>query len=105
MVNISKKTAASLTIEVPLAERQVVPYGFLLEDTADDTMEIPMAVGKDADALFSSCREGQKKTLNAAVYFPPSFMERPIRFLARSTSRTVTVTFWCTLTISAGSFT
>jgi len=47
-VNIGKKTAASLTIEVPLAERQVVPYGFLLEDAADDTMEIPIAVGVDA---------------------------------------------------------
>jgi hypothetical protein len=47
-VNIGKKTGASLTIEVPLSERQVVPYGFLLEDTADDTMEIPIAVGVDA---------------------------------------------------------
>jgi len=47
-VIIGKKTDASLTIEVPLAERQVVPYGFLLEDKADDAMEIPIAVGVDA---------------------------------------------------------
>jgi hypothetical protein len=47
-VIIGKKTDASLTIEVPLAERQVVPYGFLLEDKTDDAMEIPIAVGVNA---------------------------------------------------------
>jgi energy-coupling factor transporter ATP-binding protein EcfA2 len=47
-VNIRRQAGASLTVEVPLGERQVVPYGFLLEDTADDTMEIPIAVGVDA---------------------------------------------------------
>ena len=53
-VHISRKTSGSLAIEVPLAERQTVPYGFLLEDTADDAMEIPIAVGVDASfAPFS----------------------------------------------------
>jgi hypothetical protein len=47
-VLIGKKTDASLAIEVPLAERQVVPYGFLLEDKRDDALEIPIAVGVDA---------------------------------------------------------
>jgi S-DNA-T family DNA segregation ATPase FtsK/SpoIIIE len=47
-VIIGKKTDASVTIEVPLAERQVVPCGFLLEDTRDDALEIPIAVGVDA---------------------------------------------------------
>lgn len=47
-VNISKRAGGSLIIEVPLAERQVVPCGFLLEDTADDAMEIPIAIGVDA---------------------------------------------------------
>lgn len=47
-VHISRKAGGTLAIEVPLAERQTVPYGFLLEDTADDTMEIPVAVGVDA---------------------------------------------------------
>ena len=47
-VIIGRKTDASLTIEVPLAERQVVPYGFLLEDKRDDALEIPIAVGVDA---------------------------------------------------------
>ena len=47
-VNIRKDTGSSLTVEVPLAERQIVPYGFLLEDTTDDNMEIPIAVGVDA---------------------------------------------------------
>ncbi|MFC1780761.1 DNA translocase FtsK [Planctomycetota bacterium] len=47
-INIGKRTGTSLNIEVPLAERQIVPYGFLLEDTADDTFEIPIAVGVDA---------------------------------------------------------
>jgi S-DNA-T family DNA segregation ATPase FtsK/SpoIIIE len=47
-VNISRKSGGSLAIEVPLAERQTVPYGFLLENTADDDMEIPIAVGVDA---------------------------------------------------------
>jgi len=46
-VLIGKKTDATLTIEVPLAERQVVPYGFLLEDQRDDALEIPIAVGVD----------------------------------------------------------
>ena len=53
-VNISKRTSSSLSIEVPLAERQTVPCGFLLEDTADDNMEIPIAVGVGASfAPFS----------------------------------------------------
>lgn len=53
-VNISRKSGGSLAIEVPLAERQTVPYGFLLENTADDDMEIPIAVGVDASfAPFS----------------------------------------------------
>jgi len=47
-VNISRKSGGLLAIEVPLAERQTVPYGFLLENTADDDMEIPVAVGVDA---------------------------------------------------------
>ena len=47
-VNISKKNSSVLTLEVPLEERQVVPYGYLLEDTSDDNMEIPIAVGVDA---------------------------------------------------------
>ncbi|TFG46000.1 MAG: DUF87 domain-containing protein [Candidatus Brocadiia bacterium] len=47
-VNISRKSGGLLAIEVPLAERQTVPYGFLLENTADDDMEIPIAVGVDA---------------------------------------------------------
>ena len=47
-VHISKKSGGLLAIEVPLAERQTVPYGFLLENTADDDMEIPIAVGVDA---------------------------------------------------------
>jgi len=47
-VNISRKSGGLLAIEVPLAERQIVPYGFLLENTADDDMEIPIAVGVDA---------------------------------------------------------
>lgn len=47
-VNLCKDAGNSLIVEVPLAERQVVPYGFLLEDTADDNMEIPIAVGVDA---------------------------------------------------------
>jgi DNA segregation ATPase FtsK/SpoIIIE, S-DNA-T family len=47
-VNIGKWKGSVLTIEVPLAERQVVPYGFLLEDKADDSMQIPIAVGVDA---------------------------------------------------------
>lgn len=47
-VNIGKKMGSSLTIEVPLAERQTVPYGYLLEDIADDKMIIPVAVGVDA---------------------------------------------------------
>ena len=53
-IHITRKTGGSLAIEVPLAERQTVPYGFLLEDTADDAMEIPIAVGADASfAPFS----------------------------------------------------
>ena len=53
-VHISRKTGGSLSIEVPLTERQTVPYGYLLEDTADDAMEIPVAVGVDASfAPFS----------------------------------------------------
>ncbi|MHC4355681.1 MAG: DNA translocase FtsK [Planctomycetota bacterium] len=53
-VHISRKASGSLAIEVPLAERQTVPYGFLLENTADDAMEIPIAVGVDASfAPFS----------------------------------------------------
>ena len=53
-VHVSRKTGGTLAIEVPLAERQTVPYGFLLEDTADDAMEIPIAVGVDASfAPFS----------------------------------------------------
>ncbi len=47
-VHISRKAGGTLALEVPLAERQTVPYGFLLEDTADDAMEIPIAVGVDA---------------------------------------------------------
>ncbi|MFC1794571.1 DNA translocase FtsK, partial [Planctomycetota bacterium] len=47
-VHISKKSGGLLAIEVPLAERQTVPYGFLLENTADDDMQIPIAVGVDA---------------------------------------------------------
>jgi energy-coupling factor transporter ATP-binding protein EcfA2 len=47
-VHISRKSGGILAIEVPLAERQTVPYGFLLENTADDDMEIPIAVGVDA---------------------------------------------------------
>lgn len=47
-VHISKKSGGLLAIEVPLTERQTVPYGFLLENTADDDMEIPVAVGVDA---------------------------------------------------------
>jgi len=47
-VHISKKSGGSLAMEVPLEERQTVPYGFLLENTADDDMEIPVAVGVDA---------------------------------------------------------
>ncbi len=47
-INIGKKRGSSLVIEVPLTDRQVVPCGFLLEDTADDDMEIPIAVGVDA---------------------------------------------------------
>jgi S-DNA-T family DNA segregation ATPase FtsK/SpoIIIE len=47
-VHMTKKSGGSLSIEVPLAERQTVPCGFLLESTADDTMEIPIAVGVDA---------------------------------------------------------
>ncbi|MGB2863421.1 MAG: DNA translocase FtsK [Sedimentisphaerales bacterium] len=47
-VHISKKSGGLLAIEVPLAERQTVPYGFLLENTDDDDMEIPIAVGVDA---------------------------------------------------------
>ena len=53
-VHISRKAGGTLALEVPLAERQTVPYGFLLENTADDTMEIPIAVGVDASfAPFS----------------------------------------------------
>ena len=53
-VHVSRKAGGSLAIEVPLAERQTVPYGFLLEDTADDAMEIPIAVGVDTSfAPFS----------------------------------------------------
>ena len=47
-VMVGKKTDASVTIEVPLAERQVVPYGSVLEDKRDDTLAIPIAVGVDA---------------------------------------------------------
>ena len=47
-INIGKKRGSTLVIEVPLADRQVVPCGFLLEDTVDDNMEIPIAVGVDA---------------------------------------------------------
>jgi DNA segregation ATPase FtsK/SpoIIIE, S-DNA-T family len=47
-VNIGKKKGSVLTLEVPLEERQVVPYGYLLEDTFDDKMKIPIAVGVDA---------------------------------------------------------
>ncbi len=47
-VAVGKKTDASVTIEVPLAERQVVPYGFVLEDKRDDALAIPIAVGVDA---------------------------------------------------------
>jgi DNA segregation ATPase FtsK/SpoIIIE, S-DNA-T family len=53
-INMGKKRGSSLVIEVPLADRQVVPCGFLLEDTADDDMQIPIAVGVDASfAPFS----------------------------------------------------
>ncbi|MFC1633668.1 DNA translocase FtsK [Planctomycetota bacterium] len=47
-VHISRLHGGSLAIDVPLADRQIVPYGFLLEDTSDDEMEIPIAVGVDA---------------------------------------------------------
>lgn len=47
-VNISGGAGGSLTMDVALAERQMVPYGYVLEDTADDTFEIPIAVGVDA---------------------------------------------------------
>jgi len=47
-VHMTRKAGGSLAIEVPLAERQTVPCGFLLENTADDAMEIPIAVGVDA---------------------------------------------------------
>jgi len=53
-VHMTRKAGGSLAIEVPLAERQTVPCGFLLENTADDAMEIPIAVGVDATfSLFS----------------------------------------------------
>jgi S-DNA-T family DNA segregation ATPase FtsK/SpoIIIE len=47
-VNIGKRNGSVLTLEVPLEERQVVPYGYLLEDPFDDKMKIPIAVGVDA---------------------------------------------------------
>lgn len=47
-VHMTRKSGGSLAIEVPLAERQTVPCGFLLESTDDDSMEIPIAVGVDA---------------------------------------------------------
>jgi len=47
-VHMTRKAGGSLAIEVPLAERQTVPCGFLLESPADDAMEIPIAVGVDA---------------------------------------------------------
>ena len=47
-IHLGKKAGNSLVAEVPLRDRQVVPYGYLLEDTADDHMKIPVAVGVDA---------------------------------------------------------
>ena len=47
-IHLGKMAGKSLVAEVPLQDRQVVPYGYLLEDTADDHMKIPVAVGVDA---------------------------------------------------------
>ncbi|MCP4453942.1 MAG: DNA translocase FtsK [Planctomycetes bacterium] len=47
-IHLGKMAGNSLVAEVPLQDRQVVPYGYLLEDTADDHMKIPVAVGVDA---------------------------------------------------------
>ncbi len=53
-LHLGKMKGNSLVAEVPVQDRQVVPYGFLLEDTADDHMNIPVAVGVDASfAPFS----------------------------------------------------
>jgi S-DNA-T family DNA segregation ATPase FtsK/SpoIIIE len=48
-LTISKNRSRSLVLEVPLAERQVIPCGFLLEDPSDDAMALPVAVGVDAE--------------------------------------------------------
>ncbi len=47
-IHIGKMSRGSLVAEVPLRDRQIVPYGYLLEDTSDDNMELPVAVGVDA---------------------------------------------------------
>ncbi len=53
-LHLGKMKGNSLVAEVPVQDRQMVPYGFLLEDTADDHMNIPVAVGVDASfAPFS----------------------------------------------------
>ncbi len=47
-IHLGKMAGNSLVAEVALQDRQIVPYGYLLEDTADDHMKIPVAVGVDA---------------------------------------------------------
>jgi len=47
-IHLGKMAGKSLVAEVPIQDRQIVPYGYLLEDTANDHMEIPVAVGVDA---------------------------------------------------------
>lgn len=47
-IHLGKMAGNSLVAEVPLQDRQIVPYGYLLEDTTDDHMKIPVAVGVDA---------------------------------------------------------
>ncbi|MCF7972255.1 MAG: DUF87 domain-containing protein [Phycisphaerae bacterium] len=47
-IHFGKMAGGSLVAEVPLHDRQMVPYGYLLENTADDHMQIPVAVGVDA---------------------------------------------------------
>lgn len=53
-IHLGKMSGGSLVAEVPLQDRQTVPYGYLLEDTSDDNLAIPVAVGVDASfAPFS----------------------------------------------------
>jgi S-DNA-T family DNA segregation ATPase FtsK/SpoIIIE len=47
-IHFGKMAGSSLVAEVPVQDRQMVPYGYLLENTADDHMQIPVAVGVDA---------------------------------------------------------